>query len=237
MRESAHPWLPGVHPSQASHDPSLYDVENDAVDPDRLLEAAMWAIAPWAEATVLDLGCGTGYHLPRFAHSARHVIGVEPQAELRLRAMRRVVAAELPNVSMLLGAAEQVPLADHSVDVVHARFAYFMGAECQPGITEVRRLLRPGGTFFVIENDHRQGRFAEWLRRSWHPDFDADADDAFWRGQGFSCTPVASQWRFTRRDDLEAVVRMEFRQHADALLADHEGLTVDYRYRLLHLTV
>ncbi len=29
---------------------------------------------------------------------------------------------------------------------------------------------------------------------------------------------------------------MEFRQHADALLAEHEGLSVDYRYRLLHRT-
>jgi hypothetical protein len=39
MRASAHPWLPGVHPSQAADDPELYDVENDAADPDRLLEA------------------------------------------------------------------------------------------------------------------------------------------------------------------------------------------------------
>lgn len=101
----------------------------------------------------------------------------------------------------------------------------------------MRRLLRPGGTFIVIENDYREGQFAEWLRRSWRANFDADADDAFWHDQGFSCTPIASHWRFTRRRDLEAVVQMEFRQYADALLADHEGLTVDYRYRLLHLTV
>ncbi len=237
MRPSAHPWLPGVHPSQAADEPDLYDVENDAVDPGRLIESAMWAIAPWTDRIVLDLGCGTGYHLPRFAEAARHVIGVEPHAGLRLRAMRRVVDEGLSNASVLLGAAEAVPLGDHSVDIVHARFAFFMGPECAPGIAEVRRLLRPGGTFFVIENDYREGRFADWLRRSWRPGFDADADDAFWRDQGFGCTSIPSEWRFTRRRDLEAVVRLEFRQYADALLAEHEGLNVDYRYRLLHRTV
>lgn len=237
MPASAHPWLPGVHRSQAAEEPELYEVENDAVDPDRLLESAMWTIAPWSGATLVDLGCGSGYHLPRFAEAARHVIGVEPQPELRLSAMRRVADEDLVNVSVLLGAAEQIPLADASVDVVHARFAYFMGAECAPGIAEVRRVLRPGGTFFVIENDYREGSFADWLRRSWRPDFDAEADDAFWADQGLCCTPVASRWRFSRRSDLEAVVRMEFGPYADTLLADHEGLTVDYHYRLLHLTL
>jgi hypothetical protein len=51
---SAHQWLPGVHPSQAADNPDLYDVENDAADPDRLLEAAMWAIgvlAGWRSVT------------------------------------------------------------------------------------------------------------------------------------------------------------------------------------------
>lgn len=234
---SVHPWLPGVHPSQLHDDPDCYELENDAVDPEQRLEAAMSSIAQWRDKTFLDLGCGTGYHLPRFAADARHVIGVEPRGSLRRRAMTRVVEAGLDNVSVLMGAAELVPLPDRSLDIVHARFAYFMGPDCAPGITEVRRVLAPGGTFFVIENDLRTGEFADWLRRSWRPDPDADADDAFWAGQGFTPTPVTSEWRFDSRADLEAVVRLEFRQHADALLAGHEGTTVDYNYRLLHLTV
>ncbi len=236
MKRSVHPWLPGVHPSQAAGDPELYDAENAAVDPERRLEAAMWRIAPWGDATVLDLGCGTGFHLPRFAEAARHAIGVEPEPGLRRRSMQRVLTLGLDNVSVLLGAAAAVPLADDSVDLVHARFAYFMGSDCDPGIAEVSRVLRPGGTFFVIENDYRRGLFAEWLRRSWFPDFDADADDAFWRDRRFDRTPVHSAWQFTTRSDLEAVVQMEFGPHAEALLAGHQGRTVDYRYRLLHRT-
>lgn len=46
MATSAHPWLPGVHASQAGDDPELYDVDNGAVDPDGLLDKAMWTIAP-----------------------------------------------------------------------------------------------------------------------------------------------------------------------------------------------
>jgi predicted RNA methylase len=38
----------------------------------------MASIADWSSRDVLDLGCGSGFHLPRFATTARHVLGVEP---------------------------------------------------------------------------------------------------------------------------------------------------------------
>jgi hypothetical protein len=40
-------------------------------------------------------------------------------------------------------------------------------------------------------------------------------------------------WRFASRADLEAVVRIEFdRETADAILAEHEGVEVDYAVNL-----
>ena len=39
-------------------------------------------LRPWTGADILDIGCGTGFHLPRFAREAAHVVGVEPHAEL-----------------------------------------------------------------------------------------------------------------------------------------------------------
>jgi hypothetical protein len=40
-------------------------------------------------------------------------------------------------------------------------------------------------------------------------------------------------WRFATRDDLERVVRNEFvPEIADVLLADHQGLDVEYHYAL-----
>jgi SAM-dependent methyltransferase len=78
--------------------------------------------------------------------------------------MRRVADLGLERASVLAGSAEEVPLADGSVDLVHARFAYFFGPRSEAGVAEVARVLRPGGSFCVIDNDWEEGTFATWLR-------------------------------------------------------------------------
>ena len=132
------------------------------------------------------------------------------------------------------GSAERLPLFDRSVDVVHARFAYFFGPGGEPGIAECLRVLRPGGVMFVVDNDLRSGTFASWLARSsWAPHHSADDVEAFWRGQGFALVRVPSRWEFTSRADLEAVVGIEFPAAlAGELLAEHQGAVVDCHYAL-----
>ena len=45
--------------------------------------------------------------------------------------------------------AEALPVPDASVDVVHARWAYFFGPGCEPGLAELDRVVRRGGTAIV----------------------------------------------------------------------------------------
>ena len=239
MTTPSRDWLPGVHESfNIQADPEIYEIENHAVDPEGRIEAAMRAIADWAGGDVLDLGAGTGYHVPGFARTARHVFAVEPHDPSRLLAMERCARLGVLNASVLVGSAASIPLRDDSVDLVHARFAYFWGPGSEPGIAEVRRVLRPGGTAFIIDNDLRSGTFASWLCRSaWGGGRDPDQVDGFWRDQGFAVTRIPSAWRFERRRDLERVVRNEFPPDlGDELLAGHEGLEVDYHYALYSRT-
>ena len=228
-----------VHPSpNIQSDPDLYEIENQDADPDGLIERAMWRIAPWADRTVLDLGAGTGFHLSRFHAAARHVIAVEPHGPSRLRAMRRIVGLGLGHASVVMGSAAVIPLPDGIVDVVHARFAYFFGPGCEAGLAELERIIRPGGTAFIIDNDLRGGEFAGWLRRSpeWRR-IDPDEIEAFWSSRGFGIERVASEWRFQTRAHLEAVDRLEIPEDvADGVLQDHPGLSATYHYMLLHRT-
>ncbi|WP_426563600.1 class I SAM-dependent methyltransferase [Angustibacter sp. McL0619] len=210
--------------------PEVYETENRAVDPDGVIEAAMAARHDWSGQRVLDLGCGTGFHLPGFAERAASVVGVEPHGPLLLRAQARV--AGLGTVQVLAGTAQAVPLAAASVDVAQARWAYFFGPGCEPGLAELARVVRPGGTAFVIDNDASRSTFGGWFRRSL-PRYDPVAVQRFWTRQGWQREPLDLRWSFAARADLEAVVRIEFAPDlADELLAGHAGTEVDYAVNL-----
>ncbi len=190
----------------------------------------MWSLAPWADRTVLDLGCGTGFHLPYFADEAATVIGVEPHPSLAGLARRRT--HRLPRVSVLEGLAESLPLPPASVDVVHARWSYFFGPGCEPGLAELDRVVRRGGTAFVIDNDATRSTFGGWFRRG-YPMVDPAAVERFWSGRGWTRHALDLAWAFDTRADLEAVVRIELPTDlAEDVLATYDGTSLDYAVNL-----
>ena len=212
--------------------PDVYEIENRGVDPDGLIETAMAGIHDWTGQQVLDIGCGSGFHLPRLARTASRVIGVEPHEPLATLARQRVRELSLTNASILEGVAQKLPLADHSIDVVQARWAYFFGPGCEPGLAEVERVLRPGGTAFVIDNDASRSTFGQWFRRA-IPTYDPVAVERFWTRQGWSRERIDVRWSFGTREDFESVLRIEFAETlVDGILADHQGSEVDYAVSL-----
>lgn len=210
--------------------PEVYEAENRGVDPDGVIEAAMARHRPWSGAVVLDVGCGSGFHLPRFAASAQRVIGVEPHPPLVALARRRT--ARLSNVRVLHGTAQELPVPDASVDVAHARWAYFFGPGCEPGLQELARVVRRGGVAFVIDTDATRSTFGRWFRAAL-PDYDADAVHRFWARKGWTCEPLELRLELATRAEFEAVIRIEFPpEQVERILAEHSGCAVDYAVNL-----
>ena len=223
---------------EGGDDPAASGTADRAVDPDGTLWAVLQSLGRWSGRDVLDIGCGTGFHLPRFAaEGARSVTGVEPHPDLAALARRRT--RRTPSVSVLSGTAQALPVPDASVDVVHARWAYFFGPGSEPGLAELERILKPGGTIFIVDNDLRSGTFASWIREAYGRDHhDPDQIEGFWSKQGFEIERLDSCWRFENRDDLERVVHLEFPdEHAARFVANHEGLEIDYNLLLIHKTL
>jgi ubiquinone/menaquinone biosynthesis C-methylase UbiE len=190
----------------------------------------MRSVADWRGRRMLDLGCGTGFHLPRWAATAAGVLGVEPHP--RLVSLARARCAGLSNVSVRQGTAQRIPLPDSCVDIVQARWAYFFGPGCEPGLGELDRVLAPGGAAFVVDIDATRSTVGRWLRTA-RPDYDPAGVERFWSMRGWSRTPVDLVWRFRARGDLERVVSIEFApEHAARFLAGHAGLQVDYAANL-----
>ncbi len=230
-------YLGGVHKApNIQSDPAVYELENRATDPEGLIEAALRSVADWTAKIVVDMGAGTGFYVPLFHEDAAHVYAVEPHGPSRLLAMERVVKLGLEKASVMTGSASESFLADRSVDIFHSRFAYFWPPDCVPGITELDRIMRPGGTAFIIDSDYEAGEFGAWLSMRERPEkLSQESKERFWASYGFTLRRIESEWRFESREDLEAVIRLEFgKKLACVILAEHDSLRVGYTFCLYH---
>jgi SAM-dependent methyltransferase len=102
------------------------------------------------DATVLDLGAGTGKLTRVLADRYARVIAVEPLDELRA-----ILAARVPEADVREGVAEHIPLGDAEVDAIFAGQAFHWFAN-DTAMSEIVRVLRPGGMLALLWN-HMEG--------------------------------------------------------------------------------
>ena len=97
-------------------------------------------------SSVLDLAAGTGQLSRLFRMRGRRVFAVEPASAMRAR-----IAADLPDVTIVGGTAEAIPLADGAVDavVIGEAFHWFDTASAT---AEIARVLRPEGGVALLWN-------------------------------------------------------------------------------------
>ena len=101
-------------------------------------------IAP-LRGRVLELGPGLGANLPYLRHTPW--TGLEPSAAMRERLLKRDAPGPL-----LSGVAEAIPLPDGSVDAVVGTLVLCSVRDPVQVLTEIRRVLKPGGSFVYIEH-------------------------------------------------------------------------------------
>lgn len=208
--------------------PDVYERENAAQDSGGAIWTLLWQVVPWAGKDVVDVGCGDGFHLPIFAADAASVTGVEPHPPLVARARQRIDR----QLRVLRAGAAALPLPDASVDLVHARTAYFFGPGCEPGLVEAERVLRPGGAIAIVDLDARVAPYGEWMRAD-IPQYDPAGVERFFGRAGFTMWRIPTVWQFPDRATLESVLRIEFSKAvAERAIATTTGLSFPVGYRL-----
>jgi len=115
--------------------------------------------------TVADVGCGSGRELARLAERSSPdvaFLGVEPAAGLRQIAAAR--AAELPNVSILDGRFEALPLESRSIDYLYSVLAFHWTTDLLASVHELARVLGSGGEMDLTFIGKHNGR--EFIQKS-----------------------------------------------------------------------
>jgi ubiquinone/menaquinone biosynthesis C-methylase UbiE len=118
-------------------------------------------------ATLLDIGCGGGRTVQRLATLAPEgtVHGVDI-SEAGVAVSRQTNAREIERkrVQIDLGSVAALPFPDRTFDVVTAVETHYYWPDLPANLREVLRVLAPGGTFAVIAELHRGGRFPAFYR-------------------------------------------------------------------------
>jgi 2-polyprenyl-6-hydroxyphenyl methylase/3-demethylubiquinone-9 3-methyltransferase len=100
----------------------------------------------WRGKEVLDLGCAGGFMAEALARRGARVTGLDPAAAA-ITAARAHAAAEGLSIRYDIGAGEALPYAAQRFDAVVCVDVLEHVADLPQVITEVARVLRPGGRF------------------------------------------------------------------------------------------
>ena len=109
---------------------------------------------------VLDMGCGTARALAQLACRSRadiQWVGIDPAENMRTLAIDRT--SDLPNVRILDGCFESIPLESSSVDYLFSIFAFHWTTNLEASVKEISRVLKPSGEmdlFFIGRNNGRE---------------------------------------------------------------------------------
>ena len=109
---------------------------------------------------VVDAGCGVGRELAELASlnsSDVQFIGIEPAENMRKIAVERT--AKYPNVQILDGRFESMPLESGSVDYLYSVLAFHWTINPEKSVSELRRVLKPTGEMdltFIGRNNGRE---------------------------------------------------------------------------------
>ena len=120
--------------------------------------------------TIVELGPGSGANF-RYYPKGTRVIAIEPNVRMHSRLRRRASQAGI-TLDLRSIAGEALPFATGSVEFVCASLVLCSVADPAQVVSEIRRVLAPGGRFVCVEHvgapaDSRVAAVQRALRRPW----------------------------------------------------------------------
>jgi ubiquinone/menaquinone biosynthesis C-methylase UbiE len=170
MREAQRAYLPA-----AGHDWALplYDPFVKLLGGDKARRALVDQAPLRPGHRVLDVGCGTGtlVVLMKRLHPDIDVVGLDPDPKALARGRRKAERAGL-SIHFDRGFADELPYPDASFDRVFSSFMFhhLESGEKEKTLSEIRRVLKPGGSLHLLDfggpNSGSQGSLARRLHSS-----------------------------------------------------------------------
>ena len=120
---------------------------------------------------ILDVGCGTGdlsITIAKLAPKETEIIGLDYSQPMLDIAKQKAEKSGLPGpISFISGDASHLPFPDNHFDCVGISFAFrnltYNNRLCPLHLAEVKRVLKPGGRYVIVESSQPQNRLIREL--------------------------------------------------------------------------
>jgi ubiquinone/menaquinone biosynthesis C-methylase UbiE len=118
-----------------------------------------------ATGNVLEIGIGSGLNLKHYSDQVTSIIGVDPAAELTIKARERAERINAP-VEVLGISGESLDLDNNQFDSVVCTWTLCSIPNPYRAVDEMRRVLKPGGNLIFVEHGRSdEAHIAKWQRR------------------------------------------------------------------------
>ena len=139
----------------------FYDVfDLGGVNDQKMLAVDLLKLEP--NAIVMDMGTGTGAILPYLAKQLGKdgkVIGIDFSQKMINAANERIEKEKIASKAKAMVAdGTKLPFPDNHFDAIIATFAFTSFPEPEKAINECARVLRPGGTFSILDTGKPPGK-------------------------------------------------------------------------------
>jgi ubiquinone/menaquinone biosynthesis C-methylase UbiE len=171
--------MTGVSKSQRTYLPAagrdvflpLYDLIAKLLGADRARQSLLDQPQLKSAERVLDIGCGTGTFatLLKKRFPRIEVTGLDPDQKALARAQRKSERAGV-SIRFEQGFADELPYKSGRFDVVISSFMFhhLEASNREKTLREVRRVLKPGGTFYLMDFETSHTESGHGLFRMFH---------------------------------------------------------------------